>query len=40
MLTKSFCADISAQMGEDLIGYAINTPLYILIECPPPWTAI
>ncbi len=40
MLTQSsFCADVSAQMGEDLIGYAINTPLYILIECPPPWTA-
>ncbi|MBW4483040.1 MAG: sucrase ferredoxin [Tildeniella torsiva UHER 1998/13D] len=40
MLAKSsFCADVSAQMGEDLIGYAINTPLYILTECPPPWTA-
>lgn len=34
-----FCADVSAQIGEDLIGYAVTTPLYVLIECPPPWAA-
>jgi hypothetical protein len=34
-----FCADYSRQAGEDLIGSATNAQTYILIECPPPWTA-
>lgn len=39
MTSSSFCADISRQLGEDLIGYGIPTPLYVLIECPRPWAA-
>lgn len=35
----AFCANVSAQLGEELIGYAVTTPLYVLIECPPPWAA-
>lgn len=39
MTPSSFCADISSQLGEDLIGYGIPTPLYVLIESPRPWAA-
>lgn len=34
-----FCSDHSRQTGEDIIGSATNCQTYILVECPPPWTA-
>ncbi len=32
-----FCAEESRDAGEDPIGNAENSQIYILIECPPPW---
>lgn len=33
-----FCAEESRQAGEEIIGCATNHKIYVLIECPPPWT--
>ncbi|MBW4615807.1 MAG: sucrase ferredoxin [Desmonostoc vinosum HA7617-LM4] len=38
-MNSFFCADDSRKTGEDLIGSATNYQTYILVECPPPWTA-
>lgn len=32
-----FCSDYSRQIGEEIIGSAINYQTYILVECPQPW---
>jgi len=32
-----FCAQVSRQAGEDIIGTAATHAVYILIEWPPPW---
>lgn len=32
-----FCAEESRQAGENLIGSASNTQMYVLVECPTPW---
>jgi hypothetical protein len=37
-MDKFFCAEASRQAEENPIGWAAPCPLYILIECPPPWT--
>lgn len=34
-----FCAEESRQIGEDPIGCAVNHQIYVLVECPPPWSA-
>jgi len=34
-----FCAEESRQAREDPIGSALAYQTYILVECPPPWTA-
>jgi hypothetical protein len=34
-----FCSESSRQAGEDIIGSGTNYQTYVLIECPPPWTA-
>ena len=34
-----FCSDHSRQAGEDIIGSASNHQIYILVECPQPWTS-
>ncbi len=34
-----FCAEESRQAGEDIIGNGEISPIYVLIECPTPWTA-
>lgn len=36
---KFFCAALSQQAREDLIGTASNHQTYVLIESPPPWAA-
>lgn len=33
-----FCAEESRQAGEDPIGTADTYPIYVLLECPTPWT--
>jgi len=33
-----FCAEESRDVGEDPIANGETFPVYILIECPPPWT--
>ncbi|OKH23389.1 sucrase ferredoxin [Chroogloeocystis siderophila] len=33
-----FCADASRQAGEDPIGWAGSHEIFVLIECPPPWS--
>jgi hypothetical protein len=38
-MNNIFCAEESRRLGEDLIGYALNFPCYILVEFPPPWAA-
>jgi hypothetical protein len=37
-MDTSFCAVIAGQGPEDLISTAYYCPIYILIECPEPWT--
>jgi hypothetical protein len=37
-MDSSFCAVVAAQGPEDLISTAYYCPIYVLIECPPPWT--
>ena len=37
-MEKFFCAEESRNVGEDPIGNGETFPVYILIECPPPWT--
>jgi hypothetical protein len=37
-MDSSFCAVAAAQGPEDLISTAYYCPIYVLIECPPPWT--
>ncbi len=37
MKNTFFCSDNARQIGEKLIGSAINIETYILIECPGPW---
>ncbi|AFY88040.1 MULTISPECIES: sucrase ferredoxin [Chroococcidiopsis] len=37
-MDKFFCAEASRQAEENPIGWAAPCQLYILIECPPPWT--
>lgn len=32
------CADASRQAGEDPIGWTGSHEIFILIECPPPWS--
>lgn len=34
-----FCAQESEQAQEDLIGTAGTAEIYVLVECPPPWTS-
>jgi hypothetical protein len=36
--TSFFCADAARQSGVDPISTASNYKIYIVIECPPPWT--
>lgn len=38
-MSQSFCAQMSRESGEDLIGSAPTHLMYVLIECPPPWAA-
>ncbi|MFE1744002.1 sucrase ferredoxin [Coleofasciculus sp. H7-2] len=38
-MNKFFCAEESRQAGEEIIGCATNRQIYVLIECPPPWTS-
>jgi hypothetical protein len=38
-MNHDFCAMMSRQLGEDLIGTAPTFPTYVLIECPYPWAA-
>jgi hypothetical protein len=33
----TFCAQLSHESGEHLIGSAPNHSIYVLIECPQPW---
>jgi hypothetical protein len=37
-MNPSFCSAVTAQGPEDLISTAYYCPIYILIECPEPWT--
>jgi len=37
-MPKFFCAQESRNSGEDPIANGENFTVYILIECPPPWT--
>ncbi|HLO87421.1 MAG TPA: sucrase ferredoxin [Nostocaceae cyanobacterium] len=37
-MNNFFCAQNSRQLGEDPIGNGENIPIYVLIECPTPWT--
>ncbi|WP_348245589.1 sucrase ferredoxin [Leptolyngbya sp. DQ-M1] len=39
MMNSFFCAEESQGAGEDLIGSAVAAEIYVLIECPPPWSA-
>jgi hypothetical protein len=36
-MSHTFCAQLSRESGEDLIGSAPNHSMYVLIECPLPW---
>ena len=38
-MTSFFCANMSRQQGEDIIGSASLYQTYIMVECPYPWTA-
>jgi hypothetical protein len=37
-MDPSFCSAVTAQGPEDLISTAYYCPIYVLIECPEPWT--
>lgn len=37
-MNRSFCADASCQAGEDPIGWAGSHEIFVMIECPPPWS--
>ncbi|MGB5968633.1 MAG: sucrase ferredoxin [Spirulinaceae cyanobacterium] len=37
-MTPFFCANLSRQRGEDIIGSAPAYQTYIMVECPYPWT--
>ncbi|HEY9907589.1 MAG TPA: sucrase ferredoxin [Thermosynechococcaceae cyanobacterium] len=39
MLESFFCTEESHTAGEDLIGCATMAQFYVLVECPPPWSA-
>ncbi|MBD2073532.1 sucrase ferredoxin [Phormidium sp. FACHB-592] len=39
MVEPFFCAEESNTAGEDLIGCAVMAQFYVLVECPPPWSA-
>jgi hypothetical protein len=36
-MVRYFCAEASRQAEEDMIGSAIGSQSYLLIECPQPW---
>ncbi|MCT7990146.1 sucrase ferredoxin [Laspinema olomoucense] len=36
MMNQFFCSQQTE--GEDLIGTADTAPIYVFLECPPPWT--
>ncbi len=36
-MTPFFCANLSRQLGEDIIGSAPSYQTYIMVECPYPW---
>ncbi|MGV0026896.1 sucrase ferredoxin [Phormidesmis priestleyi] len=36
-MSQFFCAQMSRESGEDIIGSAPNRLMYVLIECPYPW---
>jgi hypothetical protein len=38
-MAQFFCAESSRQSGIDIIGSAANHQVYVLVECPPPWTS-
>lgn len=38
-MTSFFCANMSRQQGEDIIGSASLYQTYVMVECPYPWTA-
>jgi hypothetical protein len=39
MVDSFFCTEESQEAGEDLIGSAVAAQIYVLVECPPPWSA-
>lgn len=39
MVESFFCAQESQSAGEDLIGSAIAASIYLLVECPLPWSS-
>lgn len=39
MVEPFFCTEESQIAGEDLIGCAVAAQFYVLVECPPPWSA-
>lgn len=39
MIDSFFCTEESQEAGEDLIGSAVAAQIYVLVECPPPWSA-
>ncbi|NJK52144.1 MAG: hypothetical protein HC936_03715 [Leptolyngbyaceae cyanobacterium SU_3_3] len=38
-MSQFFCAQMSRESGEDIVGSAPTHATYILIECPYPWAA-
>ncbi|KAM3098205.1 sucrase ferredoxin [Phormidesmis sp. 146-35] len=38
-MSQFFCAQMSRESGEDIIGSAPDHLMYVLIECPYPWAA-
>ncbi|MCP2729626.1 sucrase ferredoxin, partial [Limnofasciculus baicalensis] len=38
-MNSFFCSEMSRQAGEGLIGSATPCQIYVLIECPFPWTS-
>ena len=38
-MNSFFCSEMSRQAGEPLIGSATPCQIYVLIECPFPWTS-
>lgn len=37
-MNRYFCADASRQAGEDPIGWVSSDEIFVMIECPPPWS--